>query len=374
MVCVWVLNNNTYAQIRVINNKGTFFQVDTSKWVLSGLDIYNKNTVGNVGIGTFPNNARFVVSNGESAILPAFKLKYPFSGALSDSILTWNPSDSTVRKITFSQLLNDNTIRSLNGLTVSTQTFATGTSGTDFNIVSSGSIHTFHFPNASISNRGLLTNTDWITFNNKIGSVTATTIAAVTTVGTTATINNTGAFWNANQLQGRNISTTAPTDGQILTWNNTSSLWEPKDNSADLSAVVEIYDAAGTQNLSSTFAAISFASTNISETGYTVGGGGSQITISTAGTYRITYRITAKVTNNTGTGGEFRLMQNGSEVPGTLAYTVHINSSRDKNTITVVKIVTVAANDIFRVEGRKYSGGNLSLYANGSSLIIERIK
>jgi hypothetical protein len=48
-------------------------------------------------------------------------------------------------------------ITSLNSLTGSTQTFAVGTSGTDFAIVSSGTAHTFNIPDASSSNRGLVT-------------------------------------------------------------------------------------------------------------------------------------------------------------------------------------------------------------------------
>ena len=47
-------------------------------------------------------------------------------------------------------------ISSLNGLTGATQTFATGTSGTDFGISSSGTVHTFNLPDASTSNRGLI--------------------------------------------------------------------------------------------------------------------------------------------------------------------------------------------------------------------------
>jgi len=48
--------------------------------------------------------------------------------------------------------------RTLNGLALSSnQTFATGTTGTDFNIVSAGTVHTFNIPSASASARGLIT-------------------------------------------------------------------------------------------------------------------------------------------------------------------------------------------------------------------------
>ena len=47
--------------------------------------------------------------------------------------------------------------RTLNGLALSSnQTFATGTTGTDFNIVSAGTVHTFNIPDASGSARGFL--------------------------------------------------------------------------------------------------------------------------------------------------------------------------------------------------------------------------
>lgn len=92
-------------------------------------------------------------------------------------------------------------ITSLNGLTVGTQTFATGVSGTDFGISSTASTHTFNIPNSSGSNRGLLTSSDWNTFNSKLSSTltsayifvgNASNIATGVAVSGDATINNSG--------------------------------------------------------------------------------------------------------------------------------------------------------------------------------------
>lgn len=70
-------------------------------------------------------------------------------------------------------------ITAINSLTGASQTLATGLTGTDFAITSSGSTHTFNLPIASATNTGKLSNTDWSVFNNK---QTAYTI--LTTLGT----------------------------------------------------------------------------------------------------------------------------------------------------------------------------------------------
>ena len=75
----------------------------------------------------------------------------------------------------------DTGITSLNGLTALTQTFAVGTSGTDFGISSATSTHTFNLPTASATNRGALSSADWTTFNNKTSN-----LGTVTSVGLTS--------------------------------------------------------------------------------------------------------------------------------------------------------------------------------------------
>jgi len=69
------------------------------------------------------------------------------------------------------------------------------------------------------------------------------------------------------------------------------------------------------------------------------------------------------------------MLRNGTTVPGTLGYTYQHNSDRLQGTVTVVKLLTIAASDVIKIQGRRYSSaGNLTLTAEGSSLIIERLK
>jgi hypothetical protein len=64
---------------------------------------------------------------------------------------------------------------SLNNLTRQNQFFATGSSGTDFNISSTTATHTFNLPVASATNTGKLSSIDWSTFNGKVPYTGATT-------------------------------------------------------------------------------------------------------------------------------------------------------------------------------------------------------
>lgn len=84
----------------------------------------------------------------------------PNSTAPDDSLLVFKPNDRTgagryIDELTVSISLQG--IGTLNGLTSGTQTFTVGDSGTNFNINSTGSTHTFNLPTVSSLNRGVLT-------------------------------------------------------------------------------------------------------------------------------------------------------------------------------------------------------------------------
>lgn len=83
-----------------------------------------------------------------------------------------------VGTITYADLLlsdfgSSGAITSINALTANAQTIVVGTGGSDFNVVSSGSVHTLNLPTADSSHRGALSSADWSTFNAKQPPITA---------------------------------------------------------------------------------------------------------------------------------------------------------------------------------------------------------
>lgn len=62
---------------------------------------------------------------------------------------------------------------------------------------------------------------------------------------------------NATQLQGRGVASTAPTDGQVLAWNNTGSQWEPTTagGGSGGTKTYEVWTAAQGQPPASNYAA-----------------------------------------------------------------------------------------------------------------------
>ena len=118
-------------------------------------------------------------------------------------------------------------LTALNGLTAQVQNFATGTSGTDFNISSTSATHTFNLPDASASNRGAVTTGSQIfggvkTFANGLslsavgGSNQVTRIVNIGTLHEgSATLNQIGFNSGNNIYFGKGLS-----NGGVISWNN----------------------------------------------------------------------------------------------------------------------------------------------------------
>jgi hypothetical protein len=123
-------------------------------------------------------------------------------------------------------------IAALNGLTANTQYFATGTTGTDFNISSVLDTHTFNLPSASATNRGALSSANWSTFNGKENVLTFSsplvrTLNTISIPAATSTINGylSSTDWTTfNSKQNTITLTTTGTSGAATFISNTLNI------------------------------------------------------------------------------------------------------------------------------------------------------
>jgi hypothetical protein len=158
----------------------------------------------------------------QTTILATDRIAIRIFVTTSGRTITLHTEDNNLSEVltTFSTGLN-----ALNGLTSQVQYFATGTSGSDFNISSATNTHTFNLPTASGANRGALSSADWTTFNNKLS------LSDTFTISTRA--------WRQKGLDSLaaielNVADTATmlnpytrgsgTNGQVAYWNATRSL------------------------------------------------------------------------------------------------------------------------------------------------------
>jgi hypothetical protein len=132
-------------------------------------------------------------------------------------------------------------ITSFNGQTASTQSLAYGTSGTQPAWGSSGGVHTLSIPlasNASVT-AGLLAKTDY----DRIGK--AESLNGKAFDSTAATTMGQILFYDSVADKFKVSSAAAPSDGQVLKWNNTTKVWEPGTDAGGWTAVDSSYAAKG---------------------------------------------------------------------------------------------------------------------------------
>ncbi len=459
----------------VINPKGTRVMIDSSKWRITGSNIFLK-TGGNVGIGTnipsaqlhttstvrfqglntnttdtkilttdaagnvttrllntLPSNIdstianngltlsgkaiqlggnlllATTISNNEKSLTFAtggasLNITGLTAGTITDSLITVNSATGKINRINISALNKIDSTTSNNGLTLTgknvqlggnlTQatiitnnanplTIATGGAALNITGLTAGaatdSLLTVNTTTGKISRINLPTS------SNKIDSTTAnngltltgknvqlggnlTQATTITNNANPLTIATGGAAVNITNLPSGDI-----TDSLVVQTGATGQLKKMNVSEFQIK-MVELLDLAGNQVLPTTFANINFNTTAFADPGFVIAG--SSITIQDAGVYRLTYRVTANVNTNINAGGEYRLVYAGNQpVPGSLGYTVHYNGNTSQGTVTVVLTGQVPANTTVSLQGRRYTTtGNLVLTANGSSILLEKIR
>jgi hypothetical protein len=149
-------------------------------------------------------------------------------------------------------------ITTLNTLTAVSQTLVTGTTGTDFNISSAVSTHTFNIPDASTTARGLVTTGVQTFGGNKTFNNDVIVTGNFTVNGTTTTINTTNMVVTDKNIIVNNSGNDASSEGAGLTVERagTDGSFIYKDTSATkfaigaLGAEVDVADISTSQTLS----------------------------------------------------------------------------------------------------------------------------
>jgi hypothetical protein len=176
-------------------------------------------------------------------------------------------------------------LTAINSLTGAVQTLTTGTTGTDFAIVDSGTDHKFNLPIASSTNTGKLSNTDWSTFNNKqatlvsgtnIKTVNSTTLlgsgnisvgtvtsVAALTLGTTGTdVSSTVATGTTTPVITFNLPTASATNRGALSSTDWST-FNGKQNAITAAALTKTDDTNVTLTLGGSASTSLLAATSL---------------------------------------------------------------------------------------------------------------
>lgn len=146
-----VQGGNSHSALVLTNASGTTDSyvaaiTSSSNWAF-GNDSSDSGAFVLCNAATVGSNNRLKIATGGQLFLPSYTSSSSFTGTVAGSLAFTSAGNI----ITTTPALT-----SLNTLTGGTQTFATGTSGSDFNISSASTTHTFNLPDAASSTRGVV--------------------------------------------------------------------------------------------------------------------------------------------------------------------------------------------------------------------------
>ncbi len=148
LLCLLGCAFSAQSQLTVTDGKGTKVTVDSSKWTLSGTNIYSKNS-GNVGIGNNAPSYKLDVT-GKARVADSFttnsvRIGSFTSGSISDSILTADPATGIVRRIAFSRFNKTDSTTADNGLTLTGKNVQLGGTLTQATTITTSATNTMTF-------------------------------------------------------------------------------------------------------------------------------------------------------------------------------------------------------------------------------------
>ena len=239
-------------------------------------------------------------------------------------------------------------ITAINSLTGASQTLATNGSGTDFNIVSSGTTHTFNLPTASATNRGALSSADWSAFNGKFNLPSLTSGSVLFSNGTTIAQDNANFFWDdTNNRLG--IGTITPTH-PLNVYTTTADVGILLDSNTNPSFIIK---RAGVERLKLT------ASGSIG----TVNGLGNGLVFQTDSVEKM--RITSA--GNVGIGETVPTAKLHIKAPGALSTDIALRVRNSGDTADLMTVNGVGAANILN---NLYVGNSNTSYSGYNSIII----
>ena len=106
------------------------------------------------------------------------------------------------------------------------------------------------------------------------------------------------------------------------------------------------------------------------------------IKVKKTGTYKVTYRVTTRITSDTEptgsedfrSGAQYALYKGSDEVLGSYSATYNREYVRSKDTASASQILDLEKDDVLTVRGNRYAASStVKKVANGSSFLVERI-
>lgn len=188
---------------------------------------------------------------------------------------------------------------------------------------------------------------------------------------TASDVGNDTAQWNASKLQGRDVGTQAPADGEVVTWNAAANEYQPANlGTVQGGALFEAFDGAGGTTVGNSWTNVPLGDVRQQTPQFTALTDGVQI--DEDGLYLIMGRVTTNITSGTSrTDSRGRLTLNGSEVGGTQVALYNRTANYGENTGSFMAALNLVAGDVLRIQALRDDGSStLKLLGDGSGIMI----